>query len=193
MPDALKAAENIAAATGGRVYRSSGPANIAQLMADAVKKEAGGTIDVVICIDTTASMKNVIKQIREQFIAALNNSVNVKPGLRIGFVFFKDYQELYVTRPVAFTGDLAVVQKTLNKIEVSGGRDIPEAIYEALYDGAVKFDWQGKHRMIILVTDAPPHPTPRGKVKIGLDDALKAARLRNISINAVILPQKSKS
>ena len=68
-----------------------------------------------------------------------------------------------------------------------GGRDIPEAVNEALYEGIHEFDWSADSREIILIGDAPPHPRPRGKVTSQMvsDDA----EAIGISINSIILPQ----
>jgi Mg-chelatase subunit ChlD len=102
-------------------------------------------------------------------------------------VLYKDYNELYLTQVVPFTGDFAKFRTALNAIRVGGGRDIPEAVHEALYDGAVKFPWDARTRMMILIGDAPPHPRQRGKVSE--DMVIKAADERGLKINAIILPQ----
>jgi hypothetical protein len=68
-----------------------------------------------------------------------------------------------------------------------GGGDIPEAVYEALNDGATKFQWEAESRMMILIGDAPPHPKPRGKITKEI--AEKSAAERNIKVHAMLLPQ----
>jgi hypothetical protein len=86
-----------------------------------------------------------------------------------------------------FTADFAVFQRNLNSIQVRGGRDIPEAVYEALYEGVTKFPWEAESRIMILVGDAPPHPRQRGKVSKEMVDA--AVEEKNIKVSAIILPQ----
>jgi hypothetical protein len=70
---------------------------------------------------------------------------------------------------------------------VRGGRDIPEAVYEALYDGATKFNWDSESRLIVLIGDAPPHPRARGRItREMVNDAVAE---RGLKVNAIILPQ----
>jgi Mg-chelatase subunit ChlD len=102
-------------------------------------------------------------------------------------VLYKDYNELYLTKIVPFTGDFAKFRTALNAIRVGGGRDIPEAVHEALYDAAVRFSWDASSKMIILIGDAPPHPRQRGI--ISEDMVIKAADDQGLKINAIILPQ----
>ncbi|MDY7028298.1 MAG: hypothetical protein SVR04_08385, partial [Spirochaetota bacterium] len=73
-----------------------------------------------------------------------------------------------------------------NRIRVYGGRDIPEAVYEALYSGVTTYEWEAEKRMIILVGDAPPHPIPRGKVTREM--VYTEAHARGIEIHTIILP-----
>jgi Mg-chelatase subunit ChlD len=103
-------------------------------------------------------------------------------------VLFKDYYYSYVTKVVPFTNNFSVFQRDLNAIQVNGGGDIPEAVYEALYDGAVKFDWSAQSRIMILIGDAPPHPKPRGKITKEM--AEKSAIEKNIKLHTMILPSK---
>jgi len=102
-------------------------------------------------------------------------------------VLFKDYYEAYLTKIIPFTNNFTRFKDDLNAIRVSGGGDIPEAVYEALNDGAVKFQWAAEARIIILVGDAPPHPKPRGKITKEM--AFNAAAERKIKIFAMMLPQ----
>jgi Mg-chelatase subunit ChlD len=102
-------------------------------------------------------------------------------------VLYKDYYDEYLNRVIPFTNDFSQFQRTLNGIRVGGGRDIPEAVYEALYEGAVRFPWQAESRIMILVGDAPPHPRQRGKISKEMTDREVAGR--DIKVNAIILPQ----
>jgi Mg-chelatase subunit ChlD len=108
-------------------------------------------------------------------------------GFRIGMVLYKDYYEVYLTRVIAFTDDFSKFRATLNNIQVGGGRDIPEAVHEALYEGATKFPWDAESKLLILIGDAPPHPRQRGKVSKEMVD--KAVEERGLKLNAIILPQ----
>jgi hypothetical protein len=75
----------------------------------------------------------------------------------------------------------------IDSVSVAGGRDLPEAVYEALYGAEISYQWTAPERLIILVGDAPPHPRPRGKVTS--DMVFAAAKEKGIKITTIILPQ----
>ena len=187
MPETLSAFTEIAKSGGGEIIYSAGPDDIVDLIRDVLEKEKGKNLDVVLCLDTTNSMKKYINPVREKLIPALDEMLNGFLSFRIGMVLYKDYYYEYLTKIIPFTDNFKLFQRDLNAIRVNGGGDIPEAVYEALYDGAVKFQWEAEARVIILVGDGPPHPKPRGKITKGM--AENAAAERNIKVHAMLLPQ----
>jgi hypothetical protein len=172
---------------GGMPYYSIGPDDIVNRIKDIINKEKAKTIDIVICMDTTGSMKNDIAAMRKDLVPMLGQTLTGST-YRIGMLLFKDYiNSEYLTRAIPYTADLNQVQHTLNGITVNGGGDIPEAVYEGLYDAAVKFNWGAEARLIILIGDAPPHLRQRGK--ISKEMVKTAAAERDIRIHTIILPQ----
>ncbi|MDR2543307.1 MAG: VWA domain-containing protein, partial [Treponema sp.] len=151
-----------------------------------LEREAGKQLDLVICLDTTGSMRPYIDPIREKLIPMLEEMLGLFPSFRIGLVQFKDYHDVYLTRLTSFTTDFARFQRALNVIRPHGGGDIPEAVYEALYDGASRFPWEAEARLMLLIGDAPPHPRPRGRITKALVD--RAVEERGITVHAMILP-----
>jgi len=182
--------ETAAAFTGiagkNAVY-SNGSSDLVKQIEDIFNKEKGEELDIVICLDTTGSMRPHIDAIRLQLTEILRESIAKTVSFRIGMVLFKDYHEEYLNRIIPFTADLDVFQKSLDAIQVGGGGDIPEAVYEALYAGAVNLPWAAKSRIMILIGDAPPHPRPRGA--ISKQTAERELAKREIKIHAIILPQ----
>ncbi|GMO26169.1 MAG: VWA domain-containing protein [Termitinemataceae bacterium] len=187
MKDTVNAFGEISSEGGGELVYSLGPEDIVEKISDLLSQRAGRDLDLVLCIDTTASMKNDLAAVRTQLSAMIREQMNNYQYMRVGFVFYKDYYDEYVTKWYSFTDDLSIIQKTLNGVKAGGGRDIPEAVHEALYDAATKFEWQARNRKIILIGDAPPHPRMRGK--ISKDMAMNAAMKLNITIDAILLPQ----
>jgi len=177
----------IALAGNGDLIVSRSPDDVVDLIRQVLEKEKDNTLDIVICLDTTNSMKKYINAIREKLIPMLDETLSDFPSFRIGMVLFKDYNDTYVTRVVPFTTNFLRFQNDLNAIRVSGGFDIPEAVYEALYDGATKFIWEAQSRLMILIGDAPPHPKPRGRITKEMADT--AVKDKNITVHAMILPQ----
>jgi len=171
---------------GGKTLRSIGPADIVDRIKDIMDREKSGNMDVVICLDTTGSMKDDIEAIRTSLAPMLEKSL-AGSSYRVGMLLFKDYYEEYLTKVVPFTGEITQIQQTLNGITARGGKDIPEAVHEALYDAAVKFPWEAETRLIILIGDAPPHLRQRGKISPEM--ARSAAAEKGIRIHSIILPQ----
>lgn len=63
----------------------------------------------------------------------------------------------YVTKTFGFTSDIAAMQKNLSSLVAAGGGDGPEAQTAAMA-AALDLDWaEGAIKMVVLITDAPPH------------------------------------
>jgi hypothetical protein len=194
MTDTENAFREITGNGGGVLLKSRGAEDLVPLIAALVANEPSG-LDLVVCLDTTDSMGDDLEAIKNGLLpalyavasGALADSGNAPPRFRLGLLLFKDYYEDYLTQVVPLTADFNVIQRALNGVKARGGRDIPEAIYEALYDAATKMQWQAKNRLIILISDAPPHLRPRGKITQTLAD--QAVSERNIRVSAIILPQ----
>jgi hypothetical protein len=187
MNDTVDAFKEIAKSGGGALVYSTGPDDLVEKIREILDKEKGRGVDMVLCMDTTSSMKDDIDKVRRALIPMLNKAIAEFTAFRIGVVLYKDYYEDYLNQVIPFTNNFASFQRTLDDIRVGGGRDIPEAVYEALYEGAIRFPWQAESRIMILVGDAPPHPRQRGKISKEMVDAEVATR--NIMVNAIILPQ----
>jgi hypothetical protein len=187
MKDTVEAFTEISASGNGDLVYSSGPGDLVEKIKDVLEKEKGKTVDIVLCLDTTSSMRNDIGAVRQMLIPMLQGIIKEFTSFRIGMVLYKDYFDEYLNQIVPFTGDFGRFQQILNAIRVSGGRDIPEAVYEALYEAAVKFPWEAESKLVILIGDAPPHPRPRGEITKELVD--EAVKERGVKIHAIILPQ----
>jgi hypothetical protein len=187
MVDTINTFTEIAETGNGELIFSTGHDDLIERIQYALEKEKGNHLDLVICLDTTGSMRDDIDPVRKRLIPMLQELIGEFASFRIGMVLYKDYHEEYLTKIVPFTGDFNAFQRTLNAIRVGGGRDIPEAVYEALYDGAVKFPWEKESRIMLLIGDAPPHPKPKGKITKEM--AYQAIEEKNLKVHAIILPQ----
>ena len=147
---------------------------------------SGGNIDVVLVVDTTVSMKDDISFIRDSLVPLVRNTVADFESFRIGLVLYRDYKEAYLTRVTPFTESLDNLQAALNRITVSGGRDLPEAVDEGLYAALTEFEWAAPERLIIQVGDAPGHEIPQGAITSQMV-ADEAANL-GVSIYPIRLP-----
>jgi Mg-chelatase subunit ChlD len=187
MRETLDAFKEIAKSGSGDLIYSRGPDDVIDLIRSVLERERGKTLDIVLCLDTTNSMRKYIDPMREKLIPMLDELLRNFPSFRIGMVLFKDYYDAYITRVVPFTSDFPQFQRDLNAIIVRGGGDLPEAVYEALNEGAVSFPWEAESRIMLLIGDGPPHPKPRGKITKEMAD--NAINERNIKVHAMLLPQ----
>lgn len=148
----------------------------------------GNSVELVLVIDTTISMKDDIAYVQKTLIPMVREIVAGYKSFRIGIVLYRDYKEAYLTREFSFTGDLEESQSIINGIGVSGGRDLEEAVYEGIYSAVVNYEWTAEQRIIIQIGDALPHKEPRGKITRQM--VLEGARLREVTIYPILLPQK---
>lgn len=185
--EAEKAFSEISRQGKGEFTYATDPADLVDKIEGILTKQAGKNVDIVLCLDTTSSMKPYIDGIRKMLIPMMQKTIAEFSGWRIGMLLFKDYFDEYLTKPIDFTTDFNLFQRNLNAIQVRGGGDDPEAVYEALYDGAIKFPWTAESRQLILIGDAPPHPQPRGKIT--RDMVYQKAEEQDLSISAILLAQ----
>ncbi len=145
------------------------------------------SLDVVACIDTTMSMGPAIQEFKTQLVGAFRDGLKRAKTYRIGLVFYRDYMEEYVTRVLPFTSNPDQVQHDLDEVSAKGGGDIPEAVVEGMWAGLSNFNWLAKDRVVIVLGDAPQHPTPRGNVT---EDMMKQlAAEKRVERQLIMLPQ----
>ncbi|MDR2397330.1 MAG: VWA domain-containing protein [Spirochaetaceae bacterium] len=188
MRDTINRFAEITTTTHGDLWWSREPADLVDKIRGVLEKERRKSLDVVFCLDTTRSMQADITAIKRGLPALLKELAGEFIAFRAGMVLYQDYtHSAYLTRIIPFTDNLETFQKTLQGITLGNGGDIPEAVYEALYEGIQQFPWEAESKFLILIGDAPPHPRPKGK--INKDMVLQGAIEKNIKIHAIILPQ----
>jgi hypothetical protein len=171
----------------GKVVYSSGEKDIMPKIEAVLARDPGKDLDLVLCLDTTESMANDMAELKKSLTPMLERALAGHPSHRIGLVYYKDYFEEYVVRRFEFTANLTEIQKRIDSLRALGGRDIPEAVNEALYAALTEYPWAAEKRRIILVGDAPAHPIPRGDVDE--EDVRREAARLGVEITAIILPQ----
>ncbi len=186
MPDTVEAYEEISREGDGGVIFGKGQDDIINNVRDVIRNAETKSIDLVLCLDTTKSMEDDIPHLRDSLIPMLEEEIAGFDSFRLGMVLYRDYFELYLAKPYPFERDFGKIQAVLDRIRVYGGRDIPEAVYEALYTGIHSYEWMADKKLIVLVGDAPPHPRPRGKITKQM--VYDEARARGVEIHTIILP-----
>ena len=140
-------------------------------------------LDLMLVVDTTGSMGDEIAYLQAELrsiIAAITEK-HRDLDIRVGFVFYRDLGDDYVTRTVAFDRDIGRAQGALARQDANGGGDYPEAMDQALIR-AVGQDWRPDAvKSLLLVADAPPHDDLFGRTWA----AAEAARAKRIHITPV--------
>lgn len=140
-------------------------------------------LDLMPVVDTTGSMGDEIAYLQAELrsiIAAITEK-HRDLDIRVGFVFYRDLGDDYVTRTVAFDRDIGRAQGALARQDANGGGDYPEAMDQALIR-AVGQDWRPDAvKSLLLVADAPPHDDLFGRTWA----AAEAARAKRIHITPV--------
>jgi hypothetical protein len=185
--DAVKSYETITGNTNGRLYYAVGNDDLLKILDSILEKEKGDSLDLVLAMDTSKSMKDNIPYLKKHIVDILKKPAARFPKYRCGLLLYKDYNEEYLTKPYPFVDDFNILQGYIDKITVGGGRDIPEAVYEALYHSCDSYEWEAGNRLVILIGDAPPHPEPRGSVTPAL--LYDLADELSIRINMIIYPE----
>jgi hypothetical protein len=187
MPDTVKAYTDIASEGGGEVIYSTGEEDLPRKIAGVLDSMKGTELDLVLALDTTDSMTNDMPSLRKELVPLVREHTSRFTHFRVGLLLYRDYFDEYLNRSFPFVDSLEALQREIDSVRVAGGRDLPEAVYEALYSGITAYEWKAASRLILLVGDAPPHPRPRGKVTPQM--VVEASKEKDIKITTIILPQ----
>ena len=133
-------------------------------------------VDIVMCIDGTGSMKDLIAQVKsnakmfyDKFVAKMTAEGKTVQKLRVKVIVFRDYArdaEAMVESPFYILGEdqgnqTADFVTFVDSIEAVGGGDIPENSLEAL-TLAFKSDWckdgDIRRHVTMMFTDATATP-----------------------------------
>lgn len=178
---ARKAGRTIADARPVLVANAAGGQSVGLTANQAATKVT--KLDLMLVVDTTGSMGDEINYLQSELrsIIASISARHRNLDIRIGFVFYRDLGDDYVTRTVAFDRDVGRVQGALAQQQANGGGDYPEAMDQALIR-AVGQDWRPDAvKSLLLVADAPPHDQLFGRTW----QAAEAARALRIHITPV--------
>ncbi|MEA2096234.1 MAG: carboxypeptidase regulatory-like domain-containing protein [Candidatus Cloacimonadota bacterium] len=117
-------------------------------------------LDILFILDTTGSMGEEIKRLRNSIeIINLNISeISPTPDIRYGMVLYRDIEDVYNTKIIPFNDSLPEFQNQLSLVRADGGGDRPENLQSALKDALTKIRWRKNGvRLAFIITDAPPH------------------------------------
>eukprot|EP00039_Didymoeca_costata_P027032 m.17262 g.17262 ORF g.17262 m.17262 type:complete len:342 (+) comp5963_c0_seq1:199-1224(+) len=132
----------------------------------AEKIQDAAFLDVAFAMDCTGSMGSYIKSAQESIATIAQQVVtHEKADCRFALVEYRDHppqDSTFVTRVHPFTASLPDMRKNLDQCRAQGGGDEPEAVAAALED-CLKLDWRAQAtKIVVLISDAPPHGLGQG-------------------------------
>ncbi|UER68017.1 vWA domain-containing protein [Borrelia sp. BU AG58] len=143
-------------------------------------------LDLVFVIDATESMKSHIEILKEHLFEIVEPQLEKFKSYRVGLVFYKDYLEDFLTRSFDFNTK-EYLNNILKYVNVGGGGDYPEAVFEGINAAVTQFDWKAENRLIIVLGDAPPHEYPRGPIVY--EAVIDSAKRKDIAVYGILLQQ----
>ncbi len=130
-------------------------------------------LDLIFVIDVTGSMGDDIGAVKNSATAIVNTIASMICDFQVGIVAYRDHPVYPYGDPgdvmfedYAFSKDTETIIANMNSLNVSGGADWEEAVYDALMRAINPSSLGGwregvKKKVIILMGDAPPHnPCP---------------------------------
>ena len=123
-------------------------------------------LEIVFVVDSTGSMGGVLQGAKKRIAGMLEVLHALVPDTRIGIITYRDSgkDEDYLMRQIPLSRDHYRAAGFVQTLTAKGGGDRDEAVYEALL-AALQLRWgSGAQRVVVLVGDAPPHPSTEGVI-----------------------------
>ena len=146
-------------------------------------------LDLVFVMDVTGSMGDEIRDVQSNLLGLIRVLTRLAPTLNVGFVAFKDRGDDYLIRSFPLTpmrgGNLSGIQAFVERLEASGGGDVPEPVALAL-DKGIAMAWRPEAEgRIVVIGDAPSHRrdwgTALGEAAAFAGSASEAGTSRRVS------------
>ena len=148
----------LADSTGGKMYFSVNALETVATIAKIIKNHATDSADIVLLIDKTGSMEDDIAEVKKS-LTAITNEVSRFQNIQMAVATYGDRW----SEPddwfdmIDLTNDYSKIKKRINRIEITGGGDAEESVYDGLFEVLKRIKWRSAtKRMILVVGDAPP-------------------------------------
>lgn len=155
------------------------PQKMIEILGKATKDKVGP--EVVFLIDKTGSMSDDIDSVKDD----LNAILDILPeNTRVALATYgdknEDGDEWFSTTQL--TTDYALIRTEIDGIEVTGGGDWEESVYDGSYEVMDQLQWQSQSlRMILVIGDAAP--LTGSKTDYSLDDVVDKSQENTPNIN----------
>jgi VWFA-related protein len=157
------------------------------LITDFAGTDERRSVDIVFAFDTTSSMEEQIEGVKRICVDFANRLREHHRDFRLGLVAFGDEIRGVYNADGSLTGDAEEFKSWISQLWADGGDDTPEISLDAVQRAAEMSYRPGTQKVIILITDAPPHVRDDGTPfsRITLDELLARLRDQGFTVYAV--------
>ena len=146
---------------GGAVQPLKRPGKFGEILPELARgitnRATGDKIDIVFLIDTTGSMRDNVRGVKDHIEHFLQPLEEKEIDAALGLVEFAD-QDVRDAKVVGLTRSQKKFEKWLDKTRFYGGADIAESGYEALIAALEQMEFRdGAEKSFIFISDAPQH------------------------------------
>ncbi len=114
-------------------------------------------VDIVFVFDTTSSMMDEIEGVKDTSIAFANKLRDSNRDFRLGLVAFGDEIRSVDNRDGSLTADAEEFKRWVGRLPADGGGDGEEMSLDALLEASEMQFRSDAQKILLLITDAPPH------------------------------------
>jgi len=170
--------------TGGESSEVSSAAQVPEVVIDIISGNAKPNSDIVFLIDETGSMSDDISAVK----SALDDIIDEIPSsARLGAATYTDnnyHSDWYLWNDLSadHTSAESFIQNIT--VDIFSGGDLPESVYDAIYETANKMSWNSSSdsHFIIVIGDANPQ-IDEERTQHSLEEVINICRSSNIDAN----------
>jgi len=144
--------------TNGKLYFAVDATKLTSTIISVVKNHAIDSTDIVLLIDKTGSMQDDIEEVKKNTTTIINE-INKLQNIKTCIATYgdKNIDGRFWFKTTILTDNNTMLNNTINNINITGGGDIPESVYDGIYAVLNKIKWRSNSkRMILVIGDAPP-------------------------------------
>lgn len=145
-------------------------------------------LDIVFIVDGTASMGDVIAEVRRDLGSLVQTLQTTVPVARIGFVIYRDRSDATPIEIAPLTYSRAKLASFLSRIVADGGGDWAESLNLGLEAARSQLGWRsGAKRLLIFVASSPPHDDERqATIELARQIAAQGGAVSAIDLSAAM-------
>jgi len=153
------------------------------------KDKPAPVIDVVLCLDVSSSMDDLLASAKVKLWELVNElgAVRPTPRLRVGLYSYghRDYdaRKGWVRREVDLTADLDTVYKQLNALRIAG-RGSDEYVARVCRDALAEQKWSAEKKALKLIFVCGNEPADQDK-EVTLESVARTAVAQDVIINTI--------